>query len=211
VGVPWQDLADEASLTGPDLRYLSANQLEKQGRWPILLGDPTASPPVAPADPFMIEGPFDRSLLSTVGANPLTQDPLVASDSQDPLANAINGHESVNLGDRALQSACIFPLLTPRRCDQAALDADTDCQCFIDDAPFNRAVCQPPSGGPVEDTQYFDNAYPGIRHLQLLRSLGDNAVTASICPKVTEVGAADYGYRPAMAALGARLERAFNP
>jgi hypothetical protein len=52
---------------------------------------------------------------------------------------------------------------------------------------------------------------PGTREPALLHMLVDNAVAASICPKVTTEGQADYGYRPAMKALAARLETAFKP
>jgi hypothetical protein len=44
-----------------------------------------------------------------------------------------------------------------------------------------------------------------------LKALGDNAVTASICPKVFEPDAADFGYRPAMRALAERVEAALSP
>jgi hypothetical protein len=75
----------------------------------------------------------------------------------------------------------------------------------------NNALCQPPSGGPAETTQHFDGAFPGLRQLQVLRDVGDSAITASICPKVFDPASPDYGYRPAMTSLAARLERAFNP
>jgi hypothetical protein len=210
VGVPWQDLADKASLTGAGLTYLTAAELTKTGRWKTIVGDPSASPPLRPADPFMIEAPYDRAMLSSVHANPITGDALVASTSTNPQANAINGHESVDLGSE-LQAACSFPLTTPAICDQAADDAGLGCRCYMADAPYNRAVCQPPGGGPVGTTQYSEIAYPGLRHLELLQSLGNSAVTASACPKVTTANAVDYGYRPAMKALAARLEAALNP
>jgi hypothetical protein len=211
VGVPWQDLADKTSLAGAGLANLTAAQLTQQGRWPIMLGDPQASPPVRPTDPFMIETPIDRAMLSSVSKHPLVAASPIPPDSNDPQANAINGHESVNLGNRTLQQACIFPLATPKLCDQAALDADLSCRCFADDAPFNNAICQPPGGGAAGTMQYYASAYPGTRHLQLLKALGSNAVTGSICPKVTTPDAADYGYRPIMKLLATRLESAFNP
>jgi hypothetical protein len=134
---------------------------------------------------------------------------LVGSDSLDPQANVINGHESVNVGSRDLQYACTFPLSEPKQCDQAALEADEGCQCFDNDVPANRAICQPPGGGAAGITQHYDGAYPGIRHLRLLASLGDSAVAASACAKVTgDPLLPDYGYRPAMTALAARIEQA---
>jgi hypothetical protein len=212
VGVPWQDLADQASLEGPGLSYLSAAQLTKQDRWSLMLGEPQASPPVAPSDPFMVETTVDRSELPSISAHPLlpSQQPVPA-DSTDPQANAFNGHEGVDIGGRSLQYACIFPLPQPKLCDQAALDADESCQCFESDLAMNSALCQPPGGGAASTTQYYEGAFPGLRQLQVLRGLGDGAITASICPKVFDEASADYGYRPAMALLAARLERAFNP
>jgi hypothetical protein len=212
VGVPWQDLADQASLSGPGLEYLSAAELVQQKRWPLMLGNPQASPPVLPTDPFMIETTLDRAELSSVSAHPLLpSQKLVASDSQDPQANLINGHEGSYPSGWSLQHACIFPLQQPKVCDQAALETDVGCECFESDLSSNSALCQPPGGGPAEITQYFDGAFPGLRQLQVLRELGDSAITASICPKVFDPTSPDYGYRPAMTSLAARLERAFNP
>jgi hypothetical protein len=211
VGVPWQDLADKASLTGAGLTYMTAAELTKAGRWKTIVGDASASPPVRPEDPFMIEATYDRAMLSSVHANPITGDALTPSASTNPHANAINGHESVDLGSE-LQAACSFTLPVPLDCASDPNTPILGCRCSADAAAaFNRAVCQPPAGGPAGTTQYGDIAYPGIRHLQLLQSLGSNAVTASACPKVTTLGQADFGYRPAMKALAARLEAAFNP
>jgi hypothetical protein len=212
VGVPWQDVADKASLSGAGLTLLSAAELTKQGRWDMMLGDPEASPPKRPTDPFMIETPDDRSALNSVHASPVVPTAtLVPSSSTNPQANVINGHEAMNVGNRDLQAACIFPLATPMVCDVAALNADRSCRCFPDDAVFNYAMCQPPGGGAAGTTQYFEQAYPGLRHLQVLKGLGDSAITASICPKVVTPDALDYGYRPAMKALAARIQVVANP
>ena len=209
VGVPWQDLADKASLTGPGAHHLTATELT--GHWDAILGDPDASPPKRPTDPFMIETPTDRAMLSSVNTNPFVPETIVASSSNNPQANKINGHETIDVRNDDLQTACIFAMQQPLVCDKAASDAGEGCLCFAADAPFNRAVCQPVGGGAAGTTQRYAQAYPGIRHLQLLRALGDTAVTASICPKVTSPAAVDFGYRPAMKALAARLESAFNP
>ena len=210
VGVPWQDVADSASLDGPGLTLLTSAQLKKEGRWDVMIGDPDASPPVRATDAFMMETTIDRGILSSIHENPLTHDVIVPSSSMDPRANSINGHET-NTHNRALQAACIMPRQTPKVCDEAAFNADTGCRCFQEDLVDNNALCQPPGGGAPTTTQHFEAAYPGIRHLQLLKALGDNAVTASICPKVFTPGEPDFGYRPAMRSLAARLERAFNP
>lgn len=210
VGVPWQDLADQASLSGPGLTYLTAAELTAQNRWDVVLGDPDASPPRPPTDPFMLETTQDRTELASAQAHPLLPNvALVPSSSTDPQANPINGHEFVDARRDMLQFACTFPLQTPKPCD--SFEATRGCLCYAEDLERNMSLCRPPGGGAVGTTQYYDDAFPGIRHLQLLKSLGDSAVTASVCPKVVEPASADYGYRPAMRALKARLERAFNP
>jgi hypothetical protein len=159
----------------------------------------------------MWETPEDRTQIAGAHAHPLVDEALAPASSLNPSANAINGHESVNVRSGILQVACTFPLATPRLCQQASFDAERGCRCYEGDGLYNNAACQPPGGGQPGTTQYLDYAYPGTRHLQLLKALGDNAVTASICPKITDPDQADYGYRPAMKALAARLERAFNP
>jgi len=210
VGVPWQDLADKASLTGAGLSNLTADELTAQDRWKVILGDPSASPPLRPSDPFMIEATDDRAALSSINANPLSGDPLVVSSSMNPRANAINGHEVVDQG-YDLQPACIFPLQTPKVCDQAAENANESCRCYMAALPANSPACQPPAGGPPTTTQYYDLANPGIRHLELLKSLGNSGITGSACPKITTPDTPDYGYRPVMKALAARAEAALNP
>jgi hypothetical protein len=159
----------------------------------------------------MLEMTTDRGMLSSVHQNPLSHDLIVPSDSTNPRANAINGHESVNVGNAVLQPACVFPLATPKVCDEAARLAQVSCKCYEANLGENNAVCQPPGGGPAATTQYAESATPSLRPLQVLQSLGDNAITASICPKIVDPAAADYGYHPAMKALAARLARAFNP
>ncbi|HEX2871695.1 MAG TPA: hypothetical protein VHP33_10570 [Polyangiaceae bacterium] len=207
VGVPWQDLADKASLGGPGLTLLTAAGLAGQKRWELMLGDPAASPPVRALDPFMLETPLDRSTSSSIRKHPLTGDETVPSTSLEPGANAINGHET-DTYNRNLQAACIFPRATPKVCDEDAFNTDTACRCFQEDLVYNNPVCQPPGGGQANTTQYYEAAYPGVRHLQLLKSLGNNAVPASICPKVLEPDHPDFGYRPAMRALAARVQGA---
>ena len=209
IGVPWQDIADTDSLTGAGLRYLTEAEMESAGKWAQILGSPNADnrdPPVPPTDPLMIETPDERT-----GANPVTMDALVPSTSMNPRANPINGHEQANMGNRDLQYACIFPLTKPLTCDQAAFDADKGCDCFMEDAPYNRPLCQPPGGGAAGITQSFAKAYPGTRHLQVLKEFKDNSIVASICPKIVDDKAkADYGYNPAVKAIIDRLKEALK-
>jgi hypothetical protein len=204
VGVPWQDIADDASLEGPGLRYLSPDELEARGRWSVMLGDPATNQ--APADPFMRESTQPRS-----GRNPITGAAIAPPTSQNPRENAINGHEQVDVDGADLQYACTFELTTPIRCT-----ADSSCDCHVqdtgneDDLARNRPLCQPPTGGPAEPTQYYGKAYPGLRPLEVLKGIGDSAIVASICPKILNEGEAGYGYEPAVDAIVDRLKIALS-
>lgn len=205
VGVPWQDLADEESLEpGAGLRYLTVSELDQLGRWDVVLGRPNtdADPPVFPSDPLMLETPVERQ-----GMNPVTGASLVPANSTNPRANPINGHEQVDVGARDLQYACTFPLTEPRVCGASH---DRGCDCYPEDVEFNRPLCQPPGGGAATTTQYYAKAYPGLRHLAVLKELGDNAIVASTCPKILEPTHPDYGYNPAIDALVGRVREAFK-
>lgn len=192
VGVPWQDIADDASLKGEGLRYLTAAELEKSKRWDTLVGD--ASLNQRALDPFMQESVEPRS-----GTNPITGDAITPASSTDPQANAINGHEHANSTGDDLQYACTFRLTMPEPC------TDDTCDCPASDpkgvVAHNSPLCQPVGGGEPSGTQYFGKAYPGLRPLEVLRGIGDSAIVASICPKVLEEGRLGYGYEPAVDAL----------
>jgi hypothetical protein len=196
VGVPWQDIADADSLSGPGLRYLTPSELESNSRWNVLLGDPEADPPVPPTDPLMIEDTAERT-----GTSPVT-DFSPAPSTSLPTTNPINGHEHANVANDDLQYACIFPLAKPRTCDAAAEAAGIGCDCFEADAAAKRPVCQSPDG-TSGTTQYYAKAYPGTRFLQLFKGVsgGSEPVIASICPKELDPESPDYGYLPAMNAL----------
>jgi hypothetical protein len=204
IGVPWQDIADPDSLKGPGLRYMTAAELETADRWTTILGNPNPGdfqPPVPPTDPLMVEQPGERS-----GANPITNDPIAPSSSTT-LANPINGHEQINQNNSDLQYACIFKLKMALTCDQAKFDADEGCDCFDMDQGFNRPLC----GGAGGLTQSYAKAYPGTRHLEVLKQFKDNSIVASICPKIPDDTAnADYGYNPAVKAIIDRLKEALK-
>jgi len=200
VGVPWQDIADDASQKGAGLRYLSAKELTALRRWDVIAGDPSQN--LAPADPFMVESVAPRS-----GINPITNDPIVPETSTDPRANPINGHEQAPLDGTDLQYACTFPLAEPAACSGDSCDCNPPAGANDPgELARNRPLCQPPAGGPAEPTQYFGKAYPGLRPLQVLRGIGDSAIVASICPKVLTDGAPGYGYEPAVDAIFDRLK-----
>jgi len=215
VGVPWQDIADEASLADPKaLNYLTAKELAEKDRWKVLLGDPHPTGggvPVPPTDPFMIETTEPR-----MGTNPIVNVAIQPSNSNSP--NVINGHEQ-NVPDFAdLQYACIFPLQKAKEC----MPGDAACDCSPDktgklDAVVaaNSPLCQQGARGAVSATQTSAKAYPGTRELQVLKDLGDNAIVASICPKVSSPNGdpksdPNYGYNPAVGAIIERLKEALK-
>jgi hypothetical protein len=203
VGVPWQDIADDKSRSGEGLRYLNAGELEKSGRWSVIVGDSSKNTP--PSDPFMREATQPRT-----GTNPVTGDPIVPETSLDPHASPINGHEQKDSGGTDLQYACTFKLEQPEPCtaDDEACDCHASTTGKEDDGELirNRPLCQPPAGGAPVATQYYGKAYPGLRPLEVLRGLGDSAIVASICPKVLTVGQPGYGYEPAVDAIVDRLK-----
>src|SRR5690606_296367 len=97
VGVPWQLIATEPSLSDPNaLGYLTADQLAN--RWDWITGD-YGKPP---ADALMVESPEPRSGNTLLG-------PLSPPDS--PPGSHANGHEwnahTAPIGD--LQYACVYP------------------------------------------------------------------------------------------------------
>jgi hypothetical protein len=205
VGVPWQDIADDRSLEGDSLRFLIPVELDHLGRWDVVLGDPTASPPIPPSDPFMREAVAERG-----GENPITFEQTVPATSQSPRASKINGHEHLNVADDQLQYACTFPLAAPRPCDAAGT---TSCACSEADIAKNSALCQPPAGGASGSTQYYAGGYPGTRFLQLIKNAGQEigSSVASICPKSIDESSPSYGYLPAMNGLASSIREQTRP
>jgi hypothetical protein len=202
VGVPWQTIRvtkDSAGnpLPADSLVYPSDTSLASI--WPTILGDPTASPPVKPTDPLMIESIDPRT-----GTTPGTGEAL-APPSAGYLANSVNGHEGAILSRDDLQHACIFPIPTPVVCTSAL-----NCDCYGLPAGEDNPVCQAPDG-TYGSTQYFAKAYPGLRHLSVIKGLGDRAAVASICAKnLTDDTRRDFGYRPAVDALMVELDRSIR-
>lgn len=213
VGVPWQDIAVSPN-PGDQLVYRSAQlgntQLsdDEKINWNWIVGDPASAIPT-PEDPLMIESVDPRT-----GVNPATGEPQ-ADVNAGLLANSINGHERTIPSRGDLQYACVFPLEQPLDCSQpedadpALAPASCDCVDFDSegdaDAPFNNPLCQTEAG--YSSTQSYAKAYPSLRQLQVLRNVGDNSIVASICPKeAADRQAADFGYRPAVAAIVDRLK-----
>jgi hypothetical protein len=207
VGVPWQDIADDASRMpgNRSLRYLTAGEMAtaQPNRWDVILGDPDENSP--PTDPFMIETPDVRS-----GVNPITNDAIMPP-ALTATGNAINGHEQDVVNRDDLQYACTFDIVPDVECNTQNQDG---CDCNASEAAYQRSLCQYSGGASAEGTQVNGKAYPAVRELQLLKAFGENAIVASICPKnVQAMGANDaaYGYNPAMAAMIERFKEAFLP
>jgi hypothetical protein len=190
VGVPWQDIAvDPNDLTHG---YKTGKQLSDQNVWAKILGDPdNPAGPVLPTDPHMIESITPRAGLP----------------GPDSAANAdpINGHEWDTSKDsppnRDLQYACVFNILQPKTCNDSS-----DCDCASPSvamvADAKNPVCQAPGTNLYSNLQTRAKAYPGLRELQVLKGIGDQAIVASICPaNATDALRADYAFRPAMSAL----------
>jgi len=86
------------------------------------------------------------------------------------------------------------------------------CDCFPQDLPASRPLCHDPASPTIGIVQYYAKAYPGLRQLEVLRELGDQAVVASICPKLV-AGDADnpsFGYSPAVHAILHKLDEAIG-
>jgi len=206
-GVPWQDIARRDASGQPDLTggldananpvggFMTAGELSANGVWDLILGDPSNY--VLPTDPLMIESVDPRT-----GANPITGDAL-QPPSAGELANPINGHEYSNPNRNDLQYTCIFPLATTRDCTDP-----TQISCDCSQPDNDNPLCDPND----KTTQKYAKAYPGVRHLSVVKQLSSQGVVASICPKQqTTPDAPDFGYRPAMAALTEALRSQLAP
>jgi hypothetical protein len=146
-----------------------------------------------------------ESIGPRVGSNPLLGVPIAPATSQNPEENPINGHEQNVPGFDDLQYACTFELLTPRTCTPE--NSDT-CDCNTDEQVNNRPLCEYPNGPNTQGIQRYAKAYPGLRHLEVLKGVGNNGIVASICPKYTAPAAGlrpetdpSYGYNPAVQSI----------
>lgn len=194
IGVPWQDIANDAN----DLTrgYKTARQLADDNVWPVILGQPAGSSgarPVPPKDLHMVESVAPR--------------PGLPGPASAATADKIHGHEwdttktAVTAGSD-LQYACIFPLAVPKDCA-----VQTDCECADSAAGDSKnPLCQDLATGAYSSVQARAKAYPGVRELQVLQGVGEQGIVASICPaNMLDANRADFGYRPAIAAIVDRL------
>lgn len=206
VGVPWQDLARQNASGTPDLvsgldsegkpigAFQNGAELADNGTWDVVLGEPTtyvSQPSTLPDDPLMREAVDPRS-----GTHPIIGTP-VAPPGASYDANAINGHEySIPLRDD-LQYACVFPLFVPKDCNNPN---EIACDCL--DPNNDNPLCQNPNTDQYGTTQYRAKAYPGLRHLGVLKALGPRGVAGSICPaQLSNPSSPDFGYTPTVRTL----------
>lgn len=186
VGVPWQDVATDATRDVPgQLDLIRASDFGETRLWERILGSKANG--ILPEDPFARESQLPRE-----GVHPLTNDPILAPDSAT--FNAINGKERAVFDD--LQYACIFPLLETRSCARDSSNAGLACDCRDDNFEGN-PLCWDAAAGAYGTEQRFAKAYPAPRILSVLQGVGSQAVVSSICPKnMTDSTARDFGYRP---------------
>jgi hypothetical protein len=186
VGVPWQDLArDPADLTKGNLRPEEMLTPDASGftAWDKILGDPAQH--TLPRDPHMIESVAPRAGLPGPGSA--------------PKADPITGHEYTTSDD--LQYACVFDLPAPRDC---SVPGAIGCDCS---SGSDNPVCDP---NPAT-TQLRAKAYPGLRELATLKSLGSQGIVGSVCPaQLADPTRLDYGYRLAMNGILDRLTTAVS-
>ncbi|HZO11696.1 MAG TPA: hypothetical protein VFB62_00505 [Polyangiaceae bacterium] len=191
VGVPWQDIARRADNGEPDLlRGLDAQ------------GEPVGG--LQSAAELREGGTWDV-ILGDPSAyfdepNPkLPTDPLMR-ESIEPRSGvdaSINGGEHSFYKD--LQYACRIELDEPKDC--AVVDPE---HCYCDEMPPESSLCE-------GTTQVYAAAYPGIRQLELMQKLGDQAVVGSICPAQGIEPSAPSGYQPTVDALLDTIEPRLTP
>jgi len=175
VGPRGKELVVFAVIGGVPETLLSAGAPKS---WDAVVGPDPGAFEYDNIDPHMIQSTEPRAGL----APPST---TLGDNGPDP----VHGREWLTQKDD-LQYACTFTLPTPRTCTAS----DPSCDC----APSGK---YPPLCGATASTQVKAKAYPTIRPLRVARSLGDRAITASICPSDPSLG-----YAGTMSILAARLE-----
>lgn len=182
VGVPWQAIAEPSSLTTKgSLVLLDSRALAD--RWSDLL--PTDGHPAG--DALMRESVGVR-----IGQGIRSEDDGFAFP---------NGYDYDTQG-KSLQYACLSPLPAPEPC------LSTSCECY---EVSNDPICVDPESGENTRERHSAGAMPSVRQLELLRALGDDGVTASICAKQTADRAVQsYGYRAAIDSIVVRAAQSLR-
>jgi hypothetical protein len=176
-GIPNELLGDEPKLDWTKIL----------GRDPSLL-DETG------IDPHMMQSSLPRPGLP----------PPSASGAPDPAI----GREWTT-GGAGLEFACTFDLFERQGTNVVPVRRT----CSSDDRAAGYCDCDGTKDAPLCDpgdrsVQVKGKAYPTRRELMVAKDLGDQGVVASLCPvELTKPDADDYGYRPAVRSITARLER----
>jgi hypothetical protein len=183
------DLVYFAVIGGVPNQLLGGDKLD----WTRILGRDPARWDETGIDPHMIPSTTPRPGLP----------PPTAADDADP----IHGREWTT-GGKDLQYACTFPLYAEAADGTIAPVSRT---CSPDERRAGLCDCDGVKDPPVcaatdRSVQVKGKAYPTRRELMVAKELGDHAVVASLCPEqLTAPDRDDYGYRPAIAAIAAKL------
>jgi hypothetical protein len=162
--------------------------------WTKILGSDPARWDESGMDPHMIQSTAARPGLPPPSSN----------DAADP----VSGREWTT-GGNDLQFACTFDLyersehgaVPVRRACTEPDRSTVGCDC---DGTKDAPLCDPAD----RSVQVRGKAYPTRRPLMVAKALGEQGVVASLCPaQLTAPDADDYGYRPAVRSITARLER----
>lgn len=166
--------------------------------------------PILPRDPFMVESIVPRSERADLPSQ--INERAKVSITTAPNWNPINGYEynpaSATVPNNDLQYSCIFPLgpFGGEKTEAECQANSAACDCDESGRKAGKPLCQAQPGVTPGGGQFWGKAYPSTRTLEILKEFGDNAITASICPKVTDPANTDYyGYSPAMSAIIDRL------
>ena len=239
VGVPWQDLANDPTDLKKGYRpveqlawtpsVFEANTVaaptglpEGKTLWNMVLGEVDESPgsdtngdgvieknprygsivpTVDPLDPLMKE-----SVVPRTGTHPITGAELVQPGGGSPVGHPVNGAEWNITAGNDLQYACVFELGQFGPLDCALPENAFGCDC--NQSPEN-PLCW--NGSAYGKEQYRAKAYPGRRQLAVLKGMQSQAIVASVCPaNMSDLNAADFGYRPAIGAIVDRLKAALQ-
>ena len=74
------------------------------------------------------------------------------------------------------------------------------------DGRRHKPLCQAPGTTEAGTIQYAAKAFPGLRHLEVMRRIGPLAVPASICSReATDPDDPEFGYAPVAEAMLDRL------
>ena len=173
-------------------------------KWNAVLGKNPLLYDYAGVDPHMIQSVAPRAELAAAGSATSPR----GSNGTDPIIGrdwATNKHD--------LQYACTFDLPAPTDCNADGSELKCDCNKAVNGVESNQPLCQ----AAGTNIQIKAKAYPTVRELEVARALGQQGITASLCPiapDATKVAggkaAPTYGYNPAVASIIDRLKNALT-